>query len=282
MTRDDIIRMAREAGFRAGHIELYGSDPMPFVAPCSATDCMPELVRFAAIVAAAQRNDLRAKIEEMEKQEPVAWMSSRNGFICKDNKNTDYNMPLYLAPSAQPAPDDGYVGWYCAHCQRGVDASEVTYHEQHEACGRVITDDRTPKPAPSIPEGWLRAIDEALVVTHIGVANESDTYEQAKAKLVSLIGFHVDVASDPAVNGGWKLVPSVPEAVMEDIAGLVREVERNTCTHEETHRSGFIWEICDMCGAAWADDRGGKPEFKWPEVVEKARAVLATTPEAKP
>ena len=55
MTRDDIIRMAREAGFRAGHIELYGSDPMPFVAPCSATDCMPELVRFAAIVAAAER-----------------------------------------------------------------------------------------------------------------------------------------------------------------------------------------------------------------------------------
>lgn len=56
MNRDDIIRMAREAGFRAGHIELYGSDPMPFVAPCSATDCMPELERFAALVAAAERN----------------------------------------------------------------------------------------------------------------------------------------------------------------------------------------------------------------------------------
>lgn len=60
MTRDDIIRMAREAGFRAGHIELYSSDPMPFVAPCSATDCMPELVRFAAIVAAAERAKLYA------------------------------------------------------------------------------------------------------------------------------------------------------------------------------------------------------------------------------
>ena len=60
MTRDDIIRMAREAGFRAGHIELYGSDPMPFVAPCSATDCMPELVRFAAIVAATQREERAA------------------------------------------------------------------------------------------------------------------------------------------------------------------------------------------------------------------------------
>ena len=64
------------------------------------------------------------------------------------------------------------------------------------------------QPTSNIPDGWLRAIDEALVVAHIGVANESDTYEQAKAKLDSLIGFHVDVATDPAVNGGWKLVPT--------------------------------------------------------------------------
>ena len=66
------------------------------------------------------------------------------------------------------------------------------------------------QPAPSIPDGWLRAIDEALVVAHIGVANESDAYEEAKAKLNSLICFHVDVATDPAVNGGWKLVPIEP------------------------------------------------------------------------
>lgn len=55
MTRDDIVRMAREAGFRAGYIELYNSDPSPFVAPCSATDCLPELERFANLVAAAER-----------------------------------------------------------------------------------------------------------------------------------------------------------------------------------------------------------------------------------
>ena len=59
----------------------------------------------------------------------------------------------------------------------------------------------------SVPEGWLHAIDEALVIAYLGVANESDTYEQAKAKLDSLIGLHVDMATDPAVNGGWKLVP---------------------------------------------------------------------------
>jgi hypothetical protein len=69
---------------------------------------------------------------------------------------------------------------------------------------------------PSAPEGWLRAIDEALVVAHVGVANADDTYEQAKAKLDNLLDSHVDVATDPAVNGGWKLVPSVPEDVKRD------------------------------------------------------------------
>ena len=68
MTRDDIIRMAREAGFRAGHIELYGSDPMPFVAPSSATDCMPELVRFAALVAATEREKCAAKMDAVAHQ----------------------------------------------------------------------------------------------------------------------------------------------------------------------------------------------------------------------
>ena len=51
-------------------------------------------------------------------------------------------------------------------------------------------------------------------------------------------------------------------------------IEGITCTHESTHRGGAIWEICDDCGDKWADDRGGKPAFKWPECVEKARALL--------
>lgn len=66
MTKDEFVRMAREAGFRAGHIELYNSDPTPFVAPCSATDCLPELERFAAIVAAAEREACAKACEEIE------------------------------------------------------------------------------------------------------------------------------------------------------------------------------------------------------------------------
>jgi hypothetical protein len=59
------------------------------------------------------------------------------------------------------------------------------------------------------------------------------------------------------------------------VRDLLKHIEQNTCTHDETHRGGAIWEICDSCGAKWADDEGGKPEFVWPDVVERAREYLA-------
>ena len=66
------------------------------------------------------------------------------------------------------------------------------------------------RPASSVPDGWVRAVDEALVVTHLGVANESDTYEQAREKLNKLFSWYAVVATDPAVNGGYKLMPVEP------------------------------------------------------------------------
>lgn len=69
---------------------------------------------------------------------------------------------------------------------------------------------------------------------------------------------------------------------VELLRALVREIERETCTHEETHRGGTIWEICDLCGARWADDRGGKPEFSWSPAVEQARECLAAAPAPQP
>ena len=94
--------------------------------------------------------------------------------------------------------------WFAA---RARNPDRITLEEAFAAGAQA-------QPAPSAPEGWRRAIDEALVVTHIGVAKASDTYEQAKAKLDNLIGFHVAVAADPAVNGGWKLVPIEPTTDM--------------------------------------------------------------------
>ena len=84
------------------------------------------------------------------------------------------------------------------------------------------------QPAPSVPAGWLRAIDEALVVTHLGVANADDSYEAAKRKLNELIGWYTDVATDPAVNGGFKLVPadeqSAPSVLDDGFKRAVMEI----------------------------------------------------------
>ena len=60
----------------------------------------------------------------------------------------------------------------------------------------------------------------------------------------------------------------------EALKNLLDRDERNTCQHEETHRGGFFWEICDCCGAKWADDMGGKTEWKDPPEWVAARAAL--------
>ena len=55
---------------------------------------------------------------------------------------------------------------------------------------------------------------------------------------------------------------------------LVSFADNQICRHEETHRGGLIWEICDFCGAKWADDEGGKPEFVEPKEIKDAYRAL--------
>ena len=64
--------------------------------------------------------------------------------------------------------------------------------------------------------------------------------------------------------------------IIKALEDLLRYAERQTCLHEETHRGGAIWEICDSCGAQWADDRGGKPEnaHEWPDEIAAAQEVV--------
>ncbi len=58
------------------------------------------------------------------------------------------------------------------------------------------------------------------------------------------------------------------------IRDLISEIDRNICRHEDTHRGGFLWTICDACGRKWADDEGGMPEYKEPECVTRAYEIL--------
>jgi hypothetical protein len=70
--------------------------------------------------------------------------------------------------------------------------------------------------------GWMRVIDEALVVLHLGVASPTDSYAVAKQKLAQLIKLEIDIATAPAVNGGWKMVPV--EATAEMLAAASDKV----------------------------------------------------------
>lgn len=72
MTPDQelMIKLAREAGFRAGTITMSDGDSMPFVAPISATTCIVELQRFFHLVAAHQR-ELDARACEAEAVIPI-------------------------------------------------------------------------------------------------------------------------------------------------------------------------------------------------------------------
>jgi len=72
-----------------------------------------------------------------------------------------------------------------------------------------------------------------------------------------------------------ELAPSIMEEVKSVLGALLGRDQANTCRHETTKRGGAIWEICDECGQAWADDKGGKPDWKDPAEWDAARALLA-------
>lgn len=63
----------------------------------------------------------------------------------------------------------------------------------------------------------------------------------------------------------------------EAIEGLLGNPNLYPCTHEETHRGGAIWTICDMCGAAFADDEGGVPAYREHPSITRALQVLKDT-----
>ena len=69
MNREKLIALAREAGFRAGAIFLSDGESLPFVAPVSATSCIVELERFAALVAAHEREKCALVCDEIDDQD---------------------------------------------------------------------------------------------------------------------------------------------------------------------------------------------------------------------
>ena len=85
MNQDEIIAMAREAGFRTGHIDLTVGDPVPFIAPASGTSCIVEVQRFAALVAekaAAKEREACALVCDAKAHEVRLWCNESNVIAC--------------------------------------------------------------------------------------------------------------------------------------------------------------------------------------------------------
>ena len=70
------------------------------------------------------------------------------------------------------------------------------------------------------------------------------------------------------------------ELALDALLGVVNLAVKNICPHDETHRGGAIWEICNACGAKWADDEGGKPAYVEPITLTNAYQAIAALKEA--
>ena len=125
------------------------------------------------------------------KAEPFGWTD------CAETD--DGAIALYTAPS-EPKPVARVTGYYAGYLSiatvdgRVLPAGTALYaappHQSEHHLEMVNT------PAPSVPDGWMRAIDEALVVHHIDIADSSDGYEEAKKKLNELLAINSDIARD--------------------------------------------------------------------------------------
>jgi len=109
-----------------------------------------ECARLCARLEAAEkeRDDLLAKIEAIEKQKPIAWISSRNGFIAKDNKNHEYNLPLIHASGAQPVPS----------VPEGISRVSPDFYwdsaKQHHIPTVLVEFEPVPVGSPNDAKGW--------------------------------------------------------------------------------------------------------------------------------
>ena len=117
-------------------------------------------------------------------------------------------------------------------------------------------------------DDWRANYDELRmkIIDAIGAATESEEWPSVRrlAAVLEAEGRDLEQEMAPA------------PALVDALEAVLKHAEEHIpeCLHEDTHRGGAIWEICDQCGAKWADDEGGRPEWKEPPEWAMARAAL--------
>lgn len=54
----------------------------------------------------------------------------------------------------------------------------------------------------------------------------------------------------------------------------LREIDNNTCQHEDVRRAGTNWTICSQCGKKWDDADGGFKPHEMPQWLYDAWDIL--------
>ena len=164
--------------------------------------------------------------------------------------------------------------------------------------GQQIVDLEAQAPARN---PWQEAVDEARVTAHLGIAADGVTREQATAQLGELIDWHIAVATDPAVNGGFKLVPvaqapaasqssSPPSQETPTMTDLIELAKQQAAEIARAGHNGWgntMLELAAALEAARAErdvivaeavkyaDKSGRLEAKVERLAEAGRRVTA-------
>lgn len=115
--------------------------------------------------------------------------------------------------------------------------------------------------------GWIQALDAELVSAHIGVAEAAESYESAKAKLGALIKWHIEVATDPAVNGGLSLQPVGLGEALDILKEMVQDRNCESCAVLKDYGA----EPCISCNSGqsrWIPNQLAAKAFSLIEKIE--------------
>lgn len=168
------------------------------------------------------------------------WRSSNDGSQ-REYQSAELMVALLqeLIDAPEPEPVAKVTGYYGGYLSISTIDGRVL-----PACTALYLD----PPVPSVPDGWMRAIDEAMVVHHIGIADRADSYEVAKKKLNALLILNQNIgeyfsakAPVPSVPDGWKLVPYTPTEEMLEQAAYAVNSRPKPSKYEATATPSIIF-----------------------------------------
>lgn len=227
-----------------------------------------------------ERDALRAKIEEMERQEPVAWLheTRRDSDVVTDavkhvwgrvavGSMAEYSIPLYTLPGAQPAPnipDDGFKECITravtlAARKANLYALRFGDDDARRTCLSALVDELCGlfkvQLAPSVP---AESIGKMLAqVMEAAVANGANSVSMPD-ELVEVAAWLSGAQPNPA-NGQTR-------AVRDVIAERRRQIEVEGWAPEHDDRHG-AHELAEAA-ACYCLSSAGKPfdyfETMWP------------------